>query len=72
MTTRAMDEIATSMVEDWWDTSAKFPGPSPELDQFRERLLQQFYFIHVKFYLHRPFILKSPTISLYDHSRLHV
>jgi len=64
-----MDEIAASMPEDWWDTPAKLPGPSPELDQFRERLLQQFYFFHVRIYLHLPFIVKSPTISLYEHSR---
>jgi hypothetical protein len=65
-----MDAIAASTSEGWWDTPTEPPGPGPELDQLRERLLQQFYFFHVKIYLHLPFIVQSPTTSPYDNSRL--
>ncbi|KAI9781855.1 MAG: hypothetical protein M1839_005647 [Geoglossum umbratile] len=65
-----MDAIAASTPEGWWDALTELPGPGPELDQLRERLLQQFYFFHVRVNLHLPFIVKSPTASPYDHSRL--
>ena len=65
-----MDAIATSMSGDWWDMPAELPGPSAELEQLRERLLQQFYFFHVRTYIHMPFIVQSPTKSPYEHSRL--
>ncbi|KAH0542442.1 hypothetical protein FGG08_003197 [Glutinoglossum americanum] len=65
-----MDAIAASTPESWWDTPAELPGPGPELDQIRERLLQQFYFFYVRIHLHLPFIVKSPTTSPYDVSRL--
>src|SRR5438046_1458331 len=65
-----MDTIASSMPEGWWATPAELPGPGPELDQLIERLVQQFYFFHVRIYLHLPFIVKSATMFPYDHSRL--
>ena len=65
-----MDAIAASTPEGWWDTPAELPCPGLELDQLRERLLQQFYFFHVRIYLHLPFIVRSSTTSPYDISRL--
>lgn len=64
-----MDVIAASMPEAWWDMPGELPSPGPDLENLRERLLQQFYFFHVRIYLHLPFIVKSPTTSPYDISR---
>ncbi|KAI9765752.1 MAG: hypothetical protein M1840_007186 [Geoglossum simile] len=65
-----MDAIATSTPEGWWEIPAELPGPGPELDQLRERLLQQYFFFHTRIYLHLPFIVKSRKTSPYDISRL--
>ncbi|KAI9854171.1 MAG: hypothetical protein M1813_001341 [Trichoglossum hirsutum] len=65
-----MDAIAASTPEGWWDIPAELPGSGLELDELRERLLQQFYFFHVRIYLHLPFIVRSSTASPSDISRL--
>jgi hypothetical protein len=68
-----MDKISASMPTNWWnvqDESTRI-GTDLEMDTLRERLLQQFYFFHVKIYIHLPFLAKSTTtISASAVSRL--
>jgi hypothetical protein len=68
-----MEKIAACMPTDWWNIPDDSTGtsPGPDLDTLRERLLQQFYFFHVKMYIHLPFLAKlSTTLSTSDVSRL--
>lgn len=65
-----MDALGSSMPSSWWEPPTTLPNLGPELDQLRDRLLQHFYFFHVRTYLHLPFIVKSSIASPYDHSRL--
>lgn len=65
-----MDKLGVTMPKSWWDPPTTLPNPGKELDVFRERLLQQFYFFHIRTYLHLPFIVKSSIGSPSDHSRL--
>src|SRR4051794_37476955 len=65
-----MDAIAASMPDGWWDTQNLLLSPDLQPDQHRERLLQQFCFFHVRFYVHLPFIMKSRIASPFNHSRL--
>ena len=55
-----MNAISSSMPPDWWNLPRQLPGNGPELDELRDRLLQQFYFFHVRIYLFLPFIKRSP------------
>lgn len=65
-----MDTIAADMPRSWWDIPNELLSPGPELDRITERLLQQFFFFHIKLYLHLPFIVKSATTDRYDMSTL--
>jgi hypothetical protein len=58
-----MDTIAACMPTVWWNIPDESTGISTdlELDTLRERLLQQFYFFHVKMYIHLPFLAKSSS-----------
>ncbi|KAK7432174.1 hypothetical protein QQZ08_001119 [Neonectria magnoliae] len=66
--TLSLDEqlstAAALLPEDWWNRSSSEElshlTPSNEL---RERVLLQFYFFHVRLYLHLPFMAKSVTTS---------
>ncbi|OCL04527.1 hypothetical protein AOQ84DRAFT_433438 [Glonium stellatum] len=64
-----LDAIANAMPKRWWDIPTILPDSGPELDQVRERLLQQFFFFHIKTYLHLPFLLKPSMTSPYDHNK---
>jgi hypothetical protein len=63
-----MEKIASSMPIAWWDLPDRLPDPGPELDEIRNRMLQQFYFFHVRTYLYFPFIIKQPKSSTSNHS----
>ncbi|KAF4624116.1 hypothetical protein G7Y89_g14057 [Cudoniella acicularis] len=65
-----LDTIAMSMTQEWWDMPIVATGTGIELDQLRDRLLQQFSYFHVKIYLHLPFLVQNSPMSLYDHSKL--
>lgn len=58
-----MEAIAASMPEDWWDLPRELPNPASDLDNLTERLLQQYYFFHVRIYIHLPFMTKSAPTS---------
>ncbi|KFX92085.1 hypothetical protein V490_05575 [Pseudogymnoascus sp. VKM F-3557] len=64
-----MNAISAFMPQEWWSIPDELPNPGPELDNLTERLLVQFFFFHVKLYLHLPFIAKS-THPPYDICRL--
>jgi len=54
-----MNFIGALMPQEWWNLPDGLLGHSPELDSLRDRLLQQFYFFHVRTYLFLPFLKKS-------------
>ena len=58
-----MDHIAARMPIDWWKIPDDNLDVSTDLEQgiLRERLLQQFYFFHIKMYIHLPFLAKPTT-----------
>ncbi|SPO03646.1 uncharacterized protein DNG_06329 [Cephalotrichum gorgonifer] len=56
-----MEEIATLLPRHWWETPAHLPNTALDQDQLRDRLLVQFYYFHVRIYLHLPFIASSAT-----------
>lgn len=61
-----LDKIAACMPTDWWNVSDESTGMcrGQELDVLRERLLQQYYFFHLKMYIHLPFLARfSTTLS---------
>ena len=58
-----MEEIASSLPEEWWRIPSTLPQSQSELDSLRERILQQFYYFHVRSYLHLPFIASSGPSS---------
>ena len=58
-----MDAMAAAMPDGWWDVPRELPTQSPEVDNLRTRLLQQFYYFHVKMYIHLPFIAASSTTA---------
>ncbi|KFZ16878.1 hypothetical protein V502_04850 [Pseudogymnoascus sp. VKM F-4520 (FW-2644)] len=64
-----MDAISASMPQEWWSIPDELPNPGLELNHLTERLLQQFFFFHIRLYLHLPFIAKS-THPPYDICRL--
>lgn len=53
-----LDAIAAMLPETWWTIPDRVSGLTPD-DQLKEKVLQQFYFFHVKSYLHLPFMAKS-------------
>ncbi|KAI5465286.1 hypothetical protein BGZ63DRAFT_373209 [Mariannaea sp. PMI_226] len=65
-----MDAIASSMPEAWWDLPDQLPNSDPEIDRLRDRLLQQYYFFHVRINLHLPFMARSAVTSTRDSHRL--
>ncbi|KFY99421.1 hypothetical protein V498_00774 [Pseudogymnoascus sp. VKM F-4517 (FW-2822)] len=67
-----LDAISASMPQAWWSIPDQLPSsPGVALNDLTERLLQNFFFHHIRLYLHLPFIAK-PTIPLhsYDICRL--
>ncbi|KAH6898037.1 hypothetical protein B0T10DRAFT_543083 [Thelonectria olida] len=56
-----MDVIASSMPECWWALPDELCNSDAEIDMLRDRLLQQYYFFHVRLNLHLPFIARSAT-----------
>lgn len=56
-----MDAIASSMPESWWTLPDQLPDSDLEIDAIRDRLLQQYYFFHIRINLHLPFICRSAT-----------
>ncbi|TAQ87966.1 hypothetical protein B7494_g3724 [Chlorociboria aeruginascens] len=67
-----MVDIAASMPKSWWEIPDCIPGPEIEHEPLTQRLLQHVYFLHIRIYLHLPFLLhpvsSSPT-SLYEVSK---
>lgn len=64
-----LDSLASILPEGWWSISSGLPQETAELDSFREKLLQQFYFFWIKLYLHLPFLVKSSVNSSHFISR---
>jgi hypothetical protein len=62
--------VATSMTEDWWRLPVEPRRLDIDLNDLRERLLLQFYFFHIKIYIHLPFIGSSSGAVSCDVSRL--
>jgi hypothetical protein len=58
-----METIAASMPGEWWNLPHELPTSGSDLDDLVERLLQQYYFFHVRIYIHLPFMTKSATTS---------
>jgi hypothetical protein len=54
-----MEAIAALMPDVWWLVPSELPIAGPDLESLIERLLQQFYFFHVRTYLHLPFMAMS-------------
>ena len=63
-----MIKVATVMPDSWWDVPSE--PHDAESDDLRQRLVLQFYFFHVKLYIHLPFIGQSSTEASYHVSRL--
>ncbi|CAH0038074.1 unnamed protein product [Clonostachys solani] len=59
-----MDAIAASMPESWWELPTDLPGSEEEIESLRNRLLQQFYFLHVRMVLHLPFLFGLSETAL--------
>ncbi|KAG3183181.1 hypothetical protein PC129_g25346, partial [Phytophthora cactorum] len=55
-----LDKIAAFLSKEWWDTSNQLYRSTQD-DELRERLLLQFYFFHIRTYLHLPNMAKSAT-----------
>ncbi|KAL6412470.1 hypothetical protein AUP68_03673 [Ilyonectria robusta] len=53
-----LDTIAAMLPKTWWTIPDQVSGLTPD-DQLKEKVLQQFYFFHIKTYLHLPFMAKS-------------
>ncbi|KAH6975669.1 hypothetical protein EDB80DRAFT_740459, partial [Ilyonectria destructans] len=53
-----LDTIAATLPKTWWTIPDEASSLTPD-DQLREKVLQQFYFFHVKTFLHLPFMAKS-------------
>ncbi|KAL6895200.1 hypothetical protein HDV57DRAFT_478823 [Trichoderma longibrachiatum] len=66
-----METIASSQPQDWWSVPKSLDQlPEPlELNDLREKLLQQFYFYWVKLFLHLPFLVETTTSSPHYFSR---
>ncbi|EHK20511.1 uncharacterized protein TRIVIDRAFT_114486, partial [Trichoderma virens Gv29-8] len=68
-----LSSIASTQPEDWWsvpESMDHFQLQGLELSDFRELLLQQFYFFWVKLYLHLPFLVESTASSPHYFSRM--
>ncbi|KAL2072906.1 hypothetical protein VTL71DRAFT_12249 [Oculimacula yallundae] len=65
-----MEMIAACMPDDWWGIPDEPPALGSELSPLVDRLLQQFFFFHVKLYLHLPFLAKSTASPAYAISGL--
>jgi hypothetical protein len=65
-----MAEIANSMPADWWTLPSEPKRSDAGFDDLREHILLQFFFFHVKLYIHLPFIGLSSMAASYDVSRL--
>ncbi|VUC24584.1 unnamed protein product [Clonostachys rosea] len=59
-----MDAIAASMPESWWELPKDVQNSQEEIASLRDRLLQQFYFLHVRMVLHLPFLFSSSGTAL--------
>lgn len=53
-----LDTIAAMLPKTWWTIPDEVSGLTPD-DQLKEQVLQQFYFFHIKTYLHLPFMAKA-------------
>ncbi|KAF7550509.1 hypothetical protein G7Z17_g5679 [Cylindrodendrum hubeiense] len=53
-----LDKIATLLPQTWWDIPDEVSRLTPD-DELKEKILQQFWFFHIKTYLHLPFMAKS-------------
>lgn len=53
-----LDETAALLPQTWWDIPEDLTHSTPD-EKLKERLLQQFYFFHIKSHLHLPFMVKS-------------
>jgi hypothetical protein len=51
-----MEAIAASMPSSWWQIPEALPNTEHGIDQLRDRLLQQYYFFHLRINLHIPFM----------------
>ncbi|KAH7131093.1 hypothetical protein EDB81DRAFT_807913 [Dactylonectria macrodidyma] len=54
------DTLTALLPDEWWDTADEMSRRTHN-DQLRERVLLQFYFFHIRTYLHLPFMAKSVT-----------
>ncbi|PKS04896.1 hypothetical protein jhhlp_008260 [Lomentospora prolificans] len=54
-----MEAIASALPREWWEVPVALPSSQVAIDSLRERMLLQFYYFHVRTYLHLPFIAPS-------------
>ncbi|KAL7947097.1 hypothetical protein V8C42DRAFT_319651 [Trichoderma barbatum] len=68
-----LSSTAATQPEDWWsvpESMDQYQLQGLALNDFREQLLQQFYFFWVKLFLHLPFLVESTTSSPHYFSRM--
>lgn len=66
-----MQSISVSAPPNWWDLDGFMPQEEQEVDSLRDKLLIQFFFLHVRMYLHLPFLAAAtPTEQLLVSSNL--
>jgi hypothetical protein len=58
-----MEAIAASMPGNWWTIPVEIERYGRDLDELRDRLLQQFYFFHVRMYIHLPFLARPQATA---------
>ncbi|KAK0761929.1 hypothetical protein N5P37_004729 [Trichoderma harzianum] len=67
-----LSSVASTQPEEWWsvpESMENFQLQGVELSEFRELLLQQFYFFWVKLFLHLPFLVEPAASSPHYFSR---
>jgi hypothetical protein len=53
-----MDDIAASMPGRWWDLPHEQLSLVVDFDDLRDRVLQQYFFFHIRMYIHLPFMVR--------------
>lgn len=60
-----MHDITVSAPTNWWDLDIISPQQEQDIDHLVDKLLIQFFFLHVRMYLHLPFLAATtPTEQL--------